>query len=65
MKTEKQPQTLPETFPETFPKQLIGCDFPHSSTYNKLVGQLTILNDKEHKSFPEIADWITKNVKFI
>lgn len=54
-----------QNLPESFPKQLIGSDFPQGNNYNKLIGELTVLNDKQGKSFLEIADWIESNVAFI
>lgn len=41
------------------PNAIIG------GTHNELVAELANMNDRDNKSFPQIADWIEQNVEFV
>jgi len=38
---------------------------PEHLQYNNLQIECANLNDQQHKSFPEIADWIEQNCEFV
>lgn len=55
-----KPSRIPEDVLQRIPKELRGTGYE-----NPLVQQLSTMNDKLGYSFPEIADWIEKNVEFV
>jgi hypothetical protein len=54
-----------EVFKESYPDPKFQGFFWRDIRTRRLADQLLVLNDKEKKSFPEIADWIEANVETV
>jgi len=57
--------TIPVAGLPALVESLVPVELYGNATDNKLVEKLTDLNDREWKTFPEIANWIIDNVEFV